>query len=1123
MHQKLQSLVSGKLRRAAAVTAATVLFVGIGSTAIGALGASAGAATAQKVWPINHRPHFIHPAFIAESSNYMPLHVPVVSKDAAAVSALAVTSSGQVTGGLAKPAATPETIPTGTTFTVNSTADVYAKTTSSKSCSATVTGKTVCTLRAAVQAAANLGEDTTTNTPSPATIVLPAGSYTLKTGELWFYSLAGVTVDGAGAGTTTIKSTGDTRVALVTGATPLALNGVTLTGGVANQEETPGVAPKVHPHSQFTPAACGGGIFQPDPASVLELDGVTVTKNTAQDAGGGICASGTVYASASSITDNTVLPNPVIHECTSECTSVSNTLSDTGIDALGGGLVLGYDDYGSAIFNGVTVSGNTVDTSKESTVEDWFGAGGGVAALYGSYLTLQNSTVSANTVTSGSADCANTTTHTHFCGVLAGGGLFDIEANVSASGTSFNNNNVDKTSSCGDYCEYGAIGGGIANFGGTNFTGITVDGNSVSTGTPGNTTMNSAEGGGIDTYDPMVLTNSTIDDNTALGADDADDNCSISGGGGIFAGSTGFVMSGTTVSGNKVVDGDGGGVIVWSPDSYNEDTPLTGYQSGDVLTDDSVTDNSSLSSWSYTNNPQPSDFGSGGGLFVEDGEIQVTGLTIDGNTAATWSGGLWASNDTTAHVSDTTVADNTAYQGGGVTLTYGASLDATNSTIADNQVTGTTGDHEDTGLLPGGGGIYIADTDSGANLAYDTISGNSAATTGGGIYVSGEIEPVTCLVAGAGCESFAAVKAVGTIIAGNVTSGTDAEQDCSWRLTTKTVTFPLTSGGWNLAGDASCNLTQTTDQYSVAADLGPLANNGGPAPTMEPNIGSPAVTAGGGAPTCPATDERGVPRPQGKYCDVGAVEVNAGYWLVGADGGVFALGGAPFYGAATGTLPGTGVGIAATPNGGGYWVVTSEGGVSHFGDAGTYGSMLGKHLNAPVVGIVGTADGKGYWLVAADGGVFDFGDAGFFTSDGNKKISAPIVGMAATPTGGGYWLVGSDGNIYPFGNAKSHTSEYGKKLAAPVVGMAGANTGGGYWLAGADGGVFSFGSAVFHTCWAGKHLDAPIVGMSAAPGGMGYWLAGADGGVFSFGTAPFEGSLPSYGVTAHDITGITTA
>ena len=70
-------------------------------------------------------------------------------------------------------------------------------------------------------------------------------------------------------------------------------------------------------------------------------------------------------------------------------------------------------------------------------------------------------------------------------------------------------------------------------------------------------------------------------------------------------------------------------------------------------------------------------------------------------------------------------------------------------------------------------------------------------------------------------------------------------------------------------------------------------------------------------------------------------------------------------------------GDGATPDGGGYWLVAADGGVFAYGDALFLGSMGGKHLDSPVVGMASTPDGGGYWLVAADGGVFAYGDAKF--------------------------------------------------------------------------------------------------------------------------------------------------
>ncbi len=81
---------------------------------------------------------------------------------------------------------------------------------------------------------------------------------------------------------------------------------------------------------------------------------------------------------------------------------------------------------------------------------------------------------------------------------------------------------------------------------------------------------------------------------------------------------------------------------------------------------------------------------------------------------------------------------------------------------------------------------------------------------------------------------------------------------------------------------------------------------------------------------------------------------SGGYILVGRDGGIFNYGGPPF----RGSLPGLGihglvapvVGIAADPDGSGYWLAGADGGVFAF-DALYSGSVAGLLLNGPIVGI----------------------------------------------------------------------------------------------------------------------------------------------------------------------------
>jgi GH25 family lysozyme M1 (1,4-beta-N-acetylmuramidase) len=119
-----------------------------------------------------------------------------------------------------------------------------------------------------------------------------------------------------------------------------------------------------------------------------------------------------------------------------------------------------------------------------------------------------------------------------------------------------------------------------------------------------------------------------------------------------------------------------------------------------------------------------------------------------------------------------------------------------------------------------------------------------------------------------------------------------------------------------------------------------------------------------------------------------------GYLVVAQDGGVFSFGDAVYEGN-TYTLGFTGlmgskplnapiVAAGLTSTGLGYWLVGADGGVFSFGDATFCGSCYsagltglgGAHpLNKPVCSFASTPDDKGYWLLAQDGGVFNFGSA----------------------------------------------------------------------------------------------------------------------------------------------------
>ena len=86
-----------------------------------------------------------------------------------------------------------------------------------------------------------------------------------------------------------------------------------------------------------------------------------------------------------------------------------------------------------------------------------------------------------------------------------------------------------------------------------------------------------------------------------------------------------------------------------------------------------------------------------------------------------------------------------------------------------------------------------------------------------------------------------------------------------------------------------------------------------------------------------------------------------------------------------GALNGEIVGSSATPTGRGFWLVGADGGGFALGDARYLGSvpalqqpgkaLAGRPLSRPITGIASSPSGRGYWLVAEDAGMCTFGDA----------------------------------------------------------------------------------------------------------------------------------------------------
>jgi CSLREA domain-containing protein len=263
--------------------------------------------------------------------------------------------------------------------------------------------------------------------------------------------------------------------------------------------------------------------------------------------------------------------------------------------------------------------------------------------------------------------------------------------------------------------------------------------------------------------------------------------------------------------------------------------------------------------------------------------VDVVGVTITGGVF----GGIAAGGSLTRlTLIDTVVSGNSGPFFGGMLLEGVATL--IRSTISGN----STGFPYYGG---GAGGIFMTSSSSLLRLHNSTVSEN---------VFEGSCGPCSCGRGGCyACEA-AAVSGFGTV---ELSYSTVADNECvgasSFQIVTQGpigargsvlssqagmncgVSYGYGSGGHNLDSDGSCGFVDPTDQNNVDPLLGPLQDNGGPTPTHALLSGSPALNAISTAdctwdddadpltPEVPLTeDQRGISRPRGSGCDIGAFE-----------------------------------------------------------------------------------------------------------------------------------------------------------------------------------------------------------------------------------------------------------
>lgn len=246
----------------------------------------------------------------------------------------------------------------------------------------------------------------------------------------------------------------------------------------------------------------------------------------------------------------------------------------------------------------------------------------------------------------------------------------------------------------------------------------------------------------------------------------------------------------------------------------------------------------------------------GGGAIFNRGTTTLNLVVVSGNTAL--GGGGLDSNQGAVNVSQSTFANNTATQalGGGLAAEGNTVLTVSQSTFLGNSAGAA------------GGGAILNDTT--LTITNSTFSANSGGTSGGGAienFGSGTVNQSTFSgnqsPFGGGVHDYLHALTLKQTVVVNSTGG-----NCGGSP-------GVVDGGYNLEDGTTCGFSAANHSLSnTNAQLGPLANNGGPTLTFAITSSSPAFNAiPTGTPGCGGTDQRGVTRPQGTGCDIGSYEL----------------------------------------------------------------------------------------------------------------------------------------------------------------------------------------------------------------------------------------------------------
>lgn len=476
------------------------------------------------------------------------------------------------------------------------------------------------------------------------------------------------------------------------------------------------------------------------------------------------------------------------------------------------------------------------------------------------------------------------------------------------------------------------VTGNTAGEGGAGGTGDT--GGSGSAGSPGGNSFggaggNGANGGGIaNEGGALTITDSEITLNLAGNGGRGGDG----GSGGVGGDGSNGGPGGSSFGGTGGYGGSGGGLYHASGSLVVFGSTFANNRAGDGGHGGNGGNGASGGSGSAANggggglsDGGGSNFGGGGGAIdAEAGTVELTDTTLSGNSAGDAGDGGDAGNGGAGGMgaggfgaggNASGGPGGPAGFGGGAVLS--GSLSSLTRVAVVNNAAGQGADGGDAGnggngatggtsLGAGGGGGGLnggLDLNAGSsNLLNVTVGANQAGNggnggTAGSVGSGGIPTPATSgnggqggsdagVLVGAGSAAFThdtiARNTVGLGGSG-ATGGADGiqgglvGQGGSATLRSSIVAYntaeqcggTFTDGGHNLSfpNDNTCPADVHGDPK-----VGVVANNGGLTPTMALGAGSAAIDAAGTGFPCPAADQRGVPRPKGAACDIGAFE-----------------------------------------------------------------------------------------------------------------------------------------------------------------------------------------------------------------------------------------------------------